>query len=469
MTPRALTRTAALAVAAAAATAMVTAPAVTRAQGGAPVGAAATPPNLITIVLDDARADDLQFLPRTRALLGEQGANFTHYYSSHSLCCPQRVTYLRGQFTHNHGVLDIDGPDGGWQKFRPLEGSTLATWLHGGGYRTGLFGKYLNGYPAGGTVVPPGWDEWHATGPIDHTDFAASDNGTAVRWPGYQADYVADRAAAFVRSSAAQPGPYFAYLTPIAPHSPFTPAKRHADVPVTVPPVPASYNETDVSDKPAWVRQLEPVPAAYWSNAQRGRARMLLAVDEMVERLVQTVAATGELDNTMFVLTSDNGYNLGEHRRVGKLSAYEESMRLPLLVRGPGIPAGRTPWRLASGVDLAPTLADYAGVATPDYVDGRSLRPLLSGSGGPWRKVVFAENFYWPAPHPAPTLTAVRGIIRKVVEYPATAEVEAYDLQVDPAELVSTPRAEWVAGLQERLRAFDGCARETCRAAEDGN
>jgi len=427
-----------------------------------------TQPNVVLIVLDDARKDDLQAMPTVRALLGDRGASFDRYISSHSLCCPARMTLLRGQYTHNHGVVDVSKPDGGFTGTRKIDSSTLATWLQGGGYRTMLAGKYVNEYPAGSSYVPPGWSDWHATGPIRHNNFVASDNGVATTWSGYQADYVAERTSTFLRSSAGLT-PFFAYVNPIAPHFPYRPAARHANAPVTVPPLPPSFNEADVSDKPAWVRALPPVDATTARTDQRQRYRMLLAVDEMVQRIVSDLTVTNELASTLIMFTSDNGYLLGEHRWYGgKRAAYEESISLPLLVRGPGIDEGRKVARLASTTDIAPTIADYAGVAAPSYVDGRSLRPLLEGRALPWRDAVLVEHFSEPSANKnVPSLAAVRTVgDRKLVEYPATGEREAYDLTLDPHELRNTPRAKWVPELRNRLAELRTCAAASCRAAE---
>jgi len=425
-------------------------------------------PNVVLIVLDDARKDDLQAMPTVRALLGDRGASFERFISSHSLCCPARMTLLRGQYTHNHGVVDVSKPDGGFAGTKRIDSSTLATWLQGGGYRTMLAGKYVNEYPAGSSYVPPGWNAWHATGPIRHNNFVASDNGVATSWPGYQADYVADRTSTFLRRSAG-PRPFFAYVAPIAPHFPYRPAARHADAKVSVPPLSPSFNEADLSDKPAWVRALPTVDAATARADQTQRYRMLLAVDEMVERIVNDLIYTDELSSTLIMFTSDNGYLLGEHRWYGgKRAAYEESISLPLLVRGPGITEGRNVSRLASTTDIAPTIADYAGVTPPSYVDGRSLRPLLEGRALPWRTAVLVEHFSEPSANKnVPSLAAIRTVgDRKVVEYPATGEREAYDLRLDPHELTSTPRAKWVRELRTRLAELRTCAAASCRAAE---
>ena len=192
------------------------------------------------------------------------------------------------------------------------------------------------------------------------------------------------RRSAFVARSAAAGQPFFLYVAPFAPHAPATPAPRHAEAfPDPAAPRVPSFGEADVGDKPAWVRdqvEIGPDEAALIDAHHGLRMRSLLAVDDLVATVMDALSASGALEDTYVFFTSDNGFHLGEHRiGYGKRTPYEEAIRVPLLVRGPGVPAGRVVEELALNVDLAPTFAELAGVAAPDFVDGRSLVPLLRG------------------------------------------------------------------------------------------
>jgi arylsulfatase A-like enzyme len=244
------------------------------------------------------------------------------------------------------------------------EGSTLATWLQRAGYRTMLVGKYLNGYPEGGsrTHVPPGWSEFIS--PIDDEaykgfDYRMNENGRIVSYGQRSRDYLTDVLARKVEDLLRRSGgaPFFLYLTPYAPHHPATPAPRHDRLfaGARVPRTP-SFNEADVSDKPAprtalAGSEIEDIDALY-----RSRLRSMRAVDEMIARLVEILESSGRLRDTYIVFTSDNGFHMGQHRlRPQKATPYEEDVRVPLVVRGPGVPSGETlSGYLAGNVDLAP-------------------------------------------------------------------------------------------------------------------
>jgi len=376
----------------------------------APVGAKA--PNIVFILVDDLDAAAAAQMSQVKALITDQGTSFQHHYVSLSLCCPSRATTLRGQFSHNTGIFKNDLPDGGFGGFyqKGEEASTFATWLHDGGYRTALFGKYLNGYPEEGPsprYVPPGWTEWMSPAagtPYKGFNYTMNHNGLLVDYGKADADYLTDvisRAAAdFIRHSVDQfpDKPFMVYLAPFAPHAPATPAPRHENEfkNIKVPRGPA-FNEADVSDKPAWVRALpllNQTQIAGLDKLYRKRRQSLLAVDEMVQNIVNTLQTKGELSNTYIFFTSDNGYHQGQHRLdSGKMTAYEEDLVIPMSVRGPGVPAKRTVDQITANVDYAGTFAEIGGVSVPSFVDGRSLVPFLKGQTPPaWRAALLLEN-----------------------------------------------------------------------------
>ena len=466
-------------------------------------------PNIILILTDDLAADDLSHMPNLRSLLIEQGTTFENAFVTDSLCCPSRATILRGQYAHNHGIIENSLPNGGYEKFRSLgrQSSTVATWLQDAGYRTVLVGKYMNDYE--GTQVPPGWDDWHAVSG-NYTSHDLNENGKIVSYdPGsyYMTDVLADRAVEFVRDpdgrvpSVLLPHrPFFMWLGTTAPHQPADPAPRHADaLPGVSMPRPPSFDEADVSDKPEWVRDNPPLDQrqiADMEDLYRKRLQSMLAVDDMIGRLVGTLRNSGELENTYFFFTSDNGFHFGTHRlSVGKWTAYEEDIHVPLIVRGPGVPKGRTLEHLVLNNDFAPTFAELGGTQTPEFVDGRSLVPLLGEDPPPtddWRSAFLVEaatelggtvlpllsGDHLPEDWRKisrqdwgrPGLQAVRTEDHLYVEYD-TGERELYDLKDDPDELdnrYKTADPEYSRSLRGRLAALRGCSAAACRAAEDG-
>ena len=469
--------------------------------------AAAARPNIVFILTDDQDLllGSLDAMPHLRWLLGTQGLTFSHDFVPLSLCCPSRSTILTGQYAHNHKVYTNAPPDGGFQEFLRLghEEATIGTALHEAGYRTALMGKYLNEYPHGSdrTHVPPGWDEWDV--PIDGNayggfNYTLNQNGKLIPHGAAPADYMTDvitaRARQFIAGAAAGPSPFFLYVATYAPHRPYTPAPRHAALFANAKaPRTPSFNEADVSDKPEGVRARPPLTAgdiAFIDRGYRLRLQGLQAVDEMVAAIVRTLRNNGQLDNTYIFFTSDNGYHMGQHRMLpAKYTPYETDVRVPLLVRGPGVPAGRTVDAFTLNVDFAPTFAEIAGATLREPVDGRSLVPLLHGGPVPadWRKSVLLEQFtFREAPQPAGTVRepseapAAQGVVEypshlglrtptyKYVEY-ANGERELYDLTADPDETENQARRAdpgFLAQLSDRVHRLNACAAAACRQLE---
>ena len=455
-------------------------------------------PNILFIVADDMKASDLDHMPKTQRLLVDQGVKFAKPWVSRSLCCPSRATILRGQYTHNHKVWVNVEPSGGFWNFldQGLENSTISTWLNAAGYDTILIGKYLNRYGldrngnrAPATHVPPGWDRWFAWEGVyagTDTSYQINENGRIVTYRRSQihdTDLHAKTAEYSIGGRTADSVPFFMYLAPNAPHAPAYYASRHANLFANTPlPKPSSFNEADVSDKPAWVRNKPRLSSTKVSNLTqfyRNRLRALQSLDEMVERLVNALSATGELSNTYIVLTSDNGIYLGEHRLQEKGAAYNASPRILLVIRGPGVPRGVTRSQIALNNDLAPTFASWAGVRPPGFVDGRSLSPLL-GESPPafWRTAFLVEHRRTPEEfayvRAIPNYSAVRTFQYNYVEY-ETGEKELYDLNVDPAELTNIYNSATQAlrsELKAKLEALKICARAdtsatSCTRAEE--
>ncbi|MBW3631871.1 MAG: sulfatase [Chloroflexi bacterium] len=465
--------------------------------GGSSIQAhAATRPNIVLIVTDDMRVDDLEVMPRARELLAARGTTFANSFVTTPGCCPSRASILRGQYTHNHGVLRSSGEFGGFDRFHALgeEDSTLATWLHAAGYRTALIGKYLNEYPRGvePTYVPPGWDEWAAATKEGYFGYELNEGGELVRYGKRQDDYSTDvfaaKAVEFVQRSAAAEQPFFLYLAPRAPHAPAEPAPRHeaSFAGATAPRGPA-FDEADVSDKPGWVYRGPPLTAPevrQIDEEYRGRSQALLAVDDLIAALDDALAASGVDDETYVVFTSDNGYHLGEHRQLsGKGTPYDESIKVPLVVRGPGVAAGRVEDRLVLNADLAPTFAELAGATSPDFVDGRSLVPLLRGElATTWRQALLVQYYRLglgtgdpeeaggrPEAEKQPSFRLLVTANGRYVEY-EDGERELYDVASDPYQLdnrfMGTDPGE-LERLSAWLSSLADCAEARCRALED--
>jgi len=337
--------------------------------------------------------------------------------------------------------------------------------------------------------VPPGWDQWHAwegTYSGTGTSYKINENGRIVTYQRSQihdTDLHARTAERFIRQTAGN-RPFFMYLSPNAPHDPAYYAPRHASMFSDAPlPKPSSFNEADVSDKPEWVRNKPRLSSSQISELTqfyRKRLRALQSLDEMVERLVDALGATGELSNTYIVHTSDNGIYLGEHRLTAKGAAYNASPRVPLVIRGPGVPRGVTRSQLPLNNDLAPTFASWAGVRPPGFVDGRSLAPLLTSSPpATWRTAFLVEHRRTPEEfayvRAIPNYSAVRTARYNYVEY-GTGEKELYDLDADPTELnniYSSAPQTLRSDLKARLDALKICARAdtsttSCKRAEGG-
>jgi N-acetylglucosamine-6-sulfatase len=474
-------------------------------QAGSAPRAATARPNVVFILTDDQDLllHSLDFMPQTRALIAQKGMTFQQDFVPLSLCCPSRSTILTGLYPHNHKIYNNRAPDGGFAKFEALghEETTIATALHAAGYRTALFGKYMNNYPRQDdlTHVPPGWDEFASPAagqPYTEFNYTLNENGSLVQYArdpdDYLTDVIAAKATDFIRRSAAGNAPFFLYLAPYAPHKPATPAPRHANLfaGLHAPRTP-SFDESDVSDKPARIRKLPRLSAADIAAIDalyRRRTQSLQAVDEAVAAVVQALEASGQLANTYIIFTSDNGFHMGQHRmKAGKYTPYETDVHMPLLVRGPGIAAGSATSAPTSSVDFVPTIAELAGAKLPFPVDGRSFAPILHGqTPASWRQVVLLEQFaFVPAndvppgvlepPDPQdgkvtayPSHLGVRTATMKYVEY-GTGEREVYDLRRDPDELNNLAAHSdpgWLARMSSLARALGACAGDACRQLE---
>jgi N-acetylglucosamine-6-sulfatase len=449
-------------------------------------------PNIVVVMTDDQRAGDVEEMPLTQALLAESGTTFANSYVNFPLCCPARATFMTGQYAHNHGILDNTPPAGGYAKFDAEHGDdNLATWLQDAGYTNGYVGKFMPGYgnPTP-TSVPDGWDDWHAGLPEGQEVYGYSlyENGAVVSYGNdaddFKQDVTTDKAVDFIEASAPAGEPFFLGVGYTAPHrgipdpnpQPPTdcedaakPAPRHATAFDEEPfPTPPSFNEGDVSDKPPSIRDLPALDATDVAKlAQRRECRLesLLSVDEGVEEIVGALQAVGELDETLVIYTSDNGFFLGEHRIPGgKIRHYEESSRVPLIIRGPGVPAGATEGTPAVNADWTATILDAANVAPGLPADGVSLLPIAADEVAELEREILIESQEY---------SAIRTNRYVYVEHTSGEDAgheELYDLQEDPYQEDSVhadPAYDEIeASLRDRLSELATCAGASCRRIE---
>jgi N-acetylglucosamine-6-sulfatase len=435
-------------------------------------------PNVVVVMTDDQDRRSLSVMRAVRDKLTEQGTKFTSFFATFPLCCPSRATFLSGQYAHNHGVdFEREITPAGFSEFD--DRGTLPVSLKRAGYRTGYIGKYLNGYGTGDPLyIPPGWSHWQAAVKSSATQmygYTLNENGELRQFGeqrrDYQTDVYARKAEGFIRDSAGRPSPFFLTVAPSAPHveddrnadpNP-RPAPRHlgsfSDRPL---PRPESFDEADVSDKPSFVQDAPRIDAEGEQRlTERYRARLgsLRAVDEMVARIVDTLRDTGELASTYVIFTSDNGYMLGEHRLTKKVWLYEESAGVPMILRGPGVPAGKVRTQVTGNIDLAPTILDVTGAERLREMDGRSIMAFAQSRRRGTGRDILLENG---------ASAAVRTPTHMYAEHYGTGagtERELYDLAADPLQLESFHDQDPVlqSQLEARLRELENCQDEQCR------
>jgi len=418
------------------------------------------PPNILFVLTDDQRWDELDCMPIVQSELIGKGVKFSNGFVSHPLCAPSRATFLTGTYSGMNGVWSNTSQNhGGFQYFNDT--TTIATVLHGRGYYTALIGKYINEYGNEQVAyVPPGWDRWFAllTG-YQFFGPSRSDQGTLGRSGTitYQTTLLGQKAVELI-ASVPPSQPLFLYWAPHAPHLPANPLPKDVGTlgGVLTPWRPPSYNEADVSDKPLYVQ------TPLWSAqkiatvdaARESMYESLIEVDRWLGQILQALENAGRLENTLVVFSSDNGYLLGEHRLTEKVVPYEESIRAPYIVRWDGagwnVPAADA--RLMVNIDFAPTLAAAAGT-TMAGVQGSDLLPLLNDPVGTgWRSDFMIEAAA------DPVYCGIRSDAFTYVQY-LTGEEELYDLQGDPYQLQNVASQDSYRDVltQMRLRDHELC------------
>ncbi len=468
-------------------------------------GATDSQPNVVLITADDMRADDLAVMPRTSRLLARAGITFTDALSNYPLCCPARATLLTGQYSHNNGVQGNEYPWGGHKKFYEsgAELETLPVWLQRAGYRTGFVGKYLNYYgteqpvqrSTGPRYVPPGWDEWNASvGKVfRYYCVTLNQNGVLRRHRGaYQTDLYSRISERFIGENAGAGEPFFLWTSHLAPHIGVTPAgddyctdgsglptpaaERHERMFAGMPlPAGPAQNEADMSDKGTYMRDRPTLDLARVAQVHQGRIQALQSLDESVAGTIAALEEQGVLDQTVVIFASDNGWLLGEHRAEKKTLPYDESLRVPLLVRGPGLPSGVRRHQPVGLVDIPPTILRLAGATATKPQDGVSLTALARDPELLARRVMPIEA--GPSPRVQRQYTTVlpawyyRGARSSRYSYiqwqlDTGTEEEFYDLAEDPFQLESrhaTPSPE-LRAMRNLSAQLEGCAGPACIA-----
>jgi N-acetylglucosamine-6-sulfatase len=432
--------------------------------------ALASRPNIVFILADDMASGlfgaDRRFpflnLPNLDRL-ADGGIQFPNAFATTSLCSPSRASILSGLYAHSHGVLVNDTID------LPASVTTFPRLLQAAGYRTAFVGKWhMN---PNSDAPRPGFDYWVSfKGQGVYDNPVLNVNGVEVARTGYITDILTEYAVEWLRTQGQQP--FMLFLSHKAPHGPWEAAPRDAAWPGAPLPEPPSFRDT-FRDKPSWQRRYaacgggpiafvscpDPLPSALppavWSPREPWRLdylRTLLALDDSVGSVRSTLDALGVGGSTYVFFLSDNGYMLGEHRLGDKRVAYDPSIRIPFVVGGAGLAAGR-PGGMALNIDVAPTILDLAGVAVPPEMQGRSLAGMLRGQGQAVRASFLYEYFPDARIPVVPRILGVRTAQWKLVTYPALAgEEELYDLTADPNEMANlATRSAWAAE-KESLR-----------------
>lgn len=417
-------------------------------------------PNIIFVLVDDLRWDAMGFTGQYPFLktpnidrLRAEGVHFQNAFCTHSLCAPSRATILTGMFPQTNGVsTNQEG-----REFNPDKTPSFAQILQENKYKTGFIGKW---HMAEGNSPRKGFDYWCSfSGQGNYNGNDLNINGKIVRNDGYVTDELNKYALEFIDGNVDKP--FCLYLSHKAVHQPFTPSERDADLYVSdLVPEPAGWSD-NMENKPAWQRvepkmearlrlrdkdlnQITPVktrkfgpwPAKTGKGEQKNYLRCLSAVDKGLGEIVDLLRDKGILDNTVIVFAGDNGFFHGEHGKGDKRLAYNESMRIPLVMRYPKVAkAGQSITEMVLNADIAPTFLDFAGVKIPKQMQGKSIIPLLKGQNEGWRKSFLFT--YWPdLIYFIPRITAIRTEKYLYSKTPDLNDMdELYDEKNDPAEL----------------------------------
>ena len=460
-----------------------------RGSGGAGSRVATqTRPNIVVVLTDDMRADELRFLPAVRRLQ-RSGVTFTRALSPDSLCCPARATLLTGKLAHNHLTIGNDpGTHGGYPVFaehNDIE-NLLPQWLEGHGYRTAWIGKYLNRIPAARHFRQPDWSYFAVPvqGIYNYWTDAFAINGRFHSGDSYREVYTRRLLLSRVRAWSPGRRPFFVLYSALAPHNTGAEAgsgpprvqAMHRDFRSSRLRVAPSVGEVDVSDKPAWLQAhvAETGTRSYPRRLETRRVESLLSVNDTVRDLISTLHDRHETERTIVIFTSDNGFMLHEHDLVRKNKGYDESVRVPLVARGPGLRGGVRAGATVSLADLTATIRRAAGVTMAHGADGLPLQKVLAEPGSFARRPVEIEGSRSLYPHEDtldtdPIGRFYTGAVWGPYSYVRyqTGDQEFYDRGTDPWQMDNSYDAHPVPGspqdlLQRWYAAHVDCRRSAC-------
>ena len=449
-------------------------------------------PNVVVLLSDDQTVEEMRFMPEVRRLIGRAGAEFDTNMTNWPLCCPSRATMLSGQYAHNHGVLGNGPPIGGFGQFDTAH--ALPVWLQKAGYYTAHIGKLMNGYESSPVGVPPGWSEWHGAkrtywyygvqllegDGLNTYGSIQEDTDDPARPESYNTTVFTDKAVDIIAQRSPSNQPFYLSVSYLAPHGggpnvPDTEEPARCDA-TAKPPIdhPGDLESAPLPSRRISTRPMSPtspprLPPAIPSRPRTSptqpattaaAAESVMGVDDGARRVVDALRASGELKDTLLIYTSDNGFFHGEHRiPAGKNQVYEEAVRVPLLMRGPGIPRGTEVGDVTINADLVPTILDATGARADLPQDGRSLFPFINHPDRFHGRELLLEQESRDGDDGEPRGTeyaAIRTNRYKLVDN-ATGEIELYDLRSDPYELDNLhgdpAYAEAEAALGARLAA----------------
>jgi arylsulfatase A-like enzyme len=442
--------------------------------------------SIVFVLTDDLSWNLVSHMPAVLQLQND-GVTFSRYFVTDSLCCPSRSSIFTGKFPHDTHVFTNSGKNGGYATFERYgnEKETFAAALRGADYKTSMMGKYLNGYDPVANGADPGWLDWNVAGNgYPEFDYLLNRNGEVRHYGDSARDYMVDVLSRIANEFVEGVGddPFLIEIATFAPHAPYTPAPRYVGTSHDIVPRIPSYDRRNV-DPPKWLAEQPALSADQLATLDRDfnlRVEAVQAVDDLITSIRRTLAASALGKSTYIVFSSDNGYHMGEHMlRAGKQTAFDEDIRVPLIVVGPGVPAGVVVDRIVENIDLCPTFAELAGVPAPKAADGRSLAALIHGRDVPeWRSVALVEHRgpdlepSDPAdpdkenvsPSEPNSYEALRMASSVYVSY-FDGEEEYYDHETDPFEMTNTIGSldeDQRAELRRRMHAL-----ATCHGSDD--
>lgn len=445
-------------------------------------------PNLVFVLADDYAMNLVDHMPQLQRMQAD-GRTLSRYYVVDSLCCPSRSSIFTGRYPHDTGVFTNAGTDGGISAFAANgdRQHCFAVPLQRAGYRTAFMGKYLNGYTPQTMGPEPGWDVWDVGGGGGYRElgYSLNENGRVVhhghRPQDYMVDVLSRKATGFIRRTAATGRAFMLEVATYAPHAPYVPPQRYVGTMKDVPYPRTPAWDAKVKDAPQWLRGHVPLRPGEKAEIARDWERRLeadRAIDDLIGNVRRAVDAAGIRNDTYIVFSSDNGLHMGEYRLTpGKETAFDTDIHVPLVVDGPGVPAGTTTGALSSSIDLSPTFLDLAGVGTDPQADGTSLAEVWHGRDpADWQQGVLVEHHHREGVPLGPDLQNARSADPPAYEAVRTAgalyvryadgEQEYYDTRTDPYELDNRAAQGVPERLQRMLAALEGCRGEVaCQAA----